>query len=140
MSLSKALLYTTAYIFVHAFFGLAPLWLIFDATLYNFKIHHGDLIKEGVVMFFCITIIGVISFDYGISEKKHKSDVIKYLTIVIPFILLTLVAINFLQLRSVSDNFDYSNIKTLQFGLVILTLIYCLIIKTFLYINETGKK
>ena len=138
MPIAKALKYTFFYVLINAFFGLAPLWLILDATLYNFKVNYEEVIKEGMIMFFCIAIIGGISFDYSISGKQHKSPIARYLTIIMPLVALILVAINFVQLKINNSVIESSikNINTIQWYIVVATIIYCFVVKTFIFINE----
>lgn len=137
MSLRKALFHSFIYISVNAFFGLAPLWIIFQATLYALQFDYKDVLREGMIMFFCIAIIGSISFDYSISKVKHKDDILKYIAITAPLFLLVFVAINFMQLHYQKNvNYNFKTINILQWLLVCITIAYCFIFKTFMFINE----
>jgi len=137
MSLRRALFKSLIYIFVNAFFGLAPLWVIFQGTLYNYEFDYKEVLSEGMIMFFCIAFIGGISFDYSISKIKHKDDILKYFAIAGPLFLLVFVAINFMQLHNQKNiNIDFSTINILQWMLVCITIGYCFIFKTFMFIHE----
>ena len=148
MNLPKAFFYTLVYLLVNAFFGLAPLWFIFEATLFKIKVDYNELIKDGIITFFCIAFIGGISYDYCLAEKKHKSDIFKWFVMAIPFIILSVCGFIFaylnysylssVNLKSEKDDIFY-RVGLLQNVIVTIAVIYCFIIKTFLYSNEKRK-
>jgi len=134
MPLPKALAYSFSYIIVNAFFGLAPLWIVLELTVFENVKAYEEIIREGVITYFCIAIIGSVSFDYVLSKPK-ANEVIYYLIIALPFILLFVVSgfAIMSRLHGKEGNY-YLGVLTWVSGCI--TVGYCMIVKTKIFLAE----
>lgn len=138
--LLKALAYCAAYIAINAMFGLAPLWILLEETLINTN-DSGvkEMINDGIIIFFCIAIIGSISFDYVLTKPKIN-EIMYYFAIVFPFLLFITVAIAYILLHKSPKREIIDNFNNIQQIIAVISIGYGFILKTDMFIKELNRE
>jgi hypothetical protein len=126
--------------FGNAIFALAPLLFMYALNVITVnKICHDKvifLIKDGAVLFVCGAIMGAVFVEYLLSgfELNGTTSVFIYGA---PILMLMFILIEYLliYLKVIDD--DYFSLNSLTSKVVIvLSFIYCILVKTDLYIKE----
>lgn len=94
------------------------------------------LIKDGAVLFVCGAIMGAVFVEYLLSGFKLNGTAI-VLIYGTPIFMLMFILIEYLLIYLKVINDDYFSLNSLTSKVVIvLSFIYCILVKTDLYIKE----
>ncbi len=134
---------TTLWLVGNIVFGLAPLLFMCGVYMIAQKNVGANeiqtFIHEGVVLFVLCAIMGSILLDYALGGYSFTAMQI-FTIFIFPFGILGILCLNylFIKLKVITDDrFDLSSYTTIL--VVGLSLIYCLIAKTNLFIREDTK-
>jgi hypothetical protein len=124
---------------LNTLFGLTPLWFILSGKLFKIQIEYQDIIKDGVIAFFCIAIVASVLIDFLISKLSY-TKIVQLVIYVTPFILAGVVYVLFTKCQSTQATKEVIIMfKKLQMHIVWVSILYCLTIKFALYLNEEKK-
>src|ERR1035437_2202955 len=75
---------------LNTIFGLIPLWILLYGTLMNYKFDLKEVIIGGILIFFCMAIMGSILADYILS-KLTVNKIAQLFIYSIPLVVILLV-------------------------------------------------
>src|SRR5688500_2128326 len=99
----------------NAFFGLAQFWVLTSGDILNIETYtNEDVIKEGIIMFFCTAIMGAVFLDYFLWKGSKNKFALVPITI-FPFIAIAFVIYVYsLYHFKPGSNMDYNKIEEFQ--------------------------
>jgi hypothetical protein len=128
----------------NALFGLLPLifmkfiFLMSDKKAGGEEIKH--LIEDGVIQFVCCAICGASLVDLALSGEKMKISK-AYAWGIIPVVIVGLLLTNYiLIILKVIDHTCFHIGSNTSLIIISLTVIFCILVKTRLYIKEETKR
>lgn len=131
---------------LNAIFGLVQILLLVmlgsmavdpkDAEVYREKLAHTTF-RECAIMFFCCAVMGAALTDFILSKVRTKTNVIGFILNVSPVFMILLVVVLYLD-GSHRDpaKINLNLYSTFQVIIIAFSSLYCLIVKTYLYLNE----
>jgi hypothetical protein len=128
--------------------GSVPLWLLIGLTRISKDVNQinflsgklAESLKDGAIMFFCLALTGSAMIDFILS--KCSSLVKRWILIGIvlsPMGMLALLVFlntNLYYNYHAPQNIDFELYNYFQKILIVFTSVYCLIVKTFLFLKE----
>lgn len=137
--MKKAVGNTLTWFVINTIFGLLPIFVLKSGTIIGYKFNYDEIVKDGVILFYCSAISASVLVDFLSSEFRLKK-IYESLITGIPVMTLGVVYFLFFKAQStdVTDEFihTFENIQYLLFAAVFLCLIP---IKCYMYYFETDK-
>ncbi|PTB96461.1 hypothetical protein C9994_07255 [Marivirga lumbricoides] len=137
---AKSFYKTLFWLITGIFYGLLPIGIIFLLQYFNPSIQYSidDILKEGILIFFCVAISASVMVDYIFVSKKLPKW-IEFTLYGFPWALVVIASITYSQL--VINNLSVTNLLLdrfvhMQFFVLTLTLIYVLVVKTIIFISS----
>lgn len=142
------------WLFFNSLFGLFPLILVSTAWFFsNDKILLHDLhslIKDGTIMFVCITMVGAVYIDYYLSKHVVSNNLGRFAFFFFPLMLSFPVAVKFLVMHIKQENCSSIDNKLpaegfelnseLSIIIITFTIMYSVFAKASLYLRDEIKK
>lgn len=120
--------------------GLSPLWLkCLICKLAGKPYCWTDVLQEGVIMFFALTLVGTIGVDLQLIEKNKISQcrlVNVLFHVLVPFCIFPGVAAAFGVLVTVPQNTNMIVLGNIQIAAFALAIVYALLVKVIQFSKE----
>ncbi|NET34617.1 MAG: hypothetical protein F6K19_21750 [Cyanothece sp. SIO1E1] len=135
----KSFLKALFWLLINWFFGLFTLIvsIFFQSFIPNVAVTMEKVIEEGVLLFFCVAISAAAMVDY-IFVKPKFPKYIEFGFYACPFVCLVFSSLVFSQLFfHQNQSYNLDKLITVQTIIIVLTVFYCLGLKTIIFVSES---
>lgn len=138
--LFKSFAQTIVWLVFNTVLGVVPLLIMIfiDVVLITMEIdYYKEIVENGLILFLCVSVSGSVMVDH-LFMKKRFSKSIEFLISAFPLILTIITSLTFTMLFFYSDKliFDKALLLNLQYFIVVLTIVYCLFMKTLITLYQ----
>lgn len=136
MSLKEATKKTAAWAGINIVFGLAQYFVLVSGSALKFgEFTKKETIAEGILMFFCTAMMGAVSADYVIANINYH---LGYIIKIAPYFILAIVVYLYSQIHYIHKaDFPVNMLDNIQWGIIIVTAVYCVLVKLFIFRRES---
>lgn len=128
-----------AWVIVTSFFGLLQfgVTLLLSQIFSNITIEVNVLLKDGVALFFAVSLSSAVLVDYLFSGRNDRIGLV-FLFLAMPFLIIFLSGSVYAAL-SVTENdelISFTELQSIQLIVLFLSLLYALVLKSVLLFGE----